>query len=206
MRQAWLVGLAALVLGASACAKPAEPAAPVSTAVEPPVTAPELPVMPRFTIGNVDIQAVRAPAELSEIVQGRVQGLLDRYLNNAVVIPLRTGERIGDLSSVFVGPALQRMDGADRAALVDEGMKASDIEVDAAAADLTALIGPDGIVVLAANIHMQVTADLAGTPLTIDRAGELLLSADDDAWKISGYTIRVTRDTPTGTTTTTVHE
>lgn len=207
MRQAAWLGLAAVVLGLSACATSETPAAPVSTAVEVPVTPPELPTMPSFSIGQVDLRAVNAPAELSDTTRGRIQGVLDRYLTNAVLIPLRTAERIGDLSSVFMGQALERMEGADRAALVDEGMpKAEEIEVTTASADLTALLGPDGIAVMAADIHLVVTADVAGTPLTIERAGELLLSPERDAWKISGYQVRVTRDTPVGVTTTTVSE
>jgi hypothetical protein len=207
-RAAWLLALAAVAVGVPACSK-SKPAAELSpTTAAPATTAAQAPRLPKFTLASFDLQAVNAPAEFPDPTRTRVEGLLDRYLTNAVLVPLRSGQPAGDLSSVFVAPALDRMGGPDRAALVDEGMpKSDDVGVTTASADIVALIGPDGLAGVVAGIRMIVTGKVAGTPLTIERTGELLLSPDGDDWKVSGYDIKVTRDTPdSGTTSTTVRQ
>ena len=158
-----------------------------------------------FTIATVDLQAVDAEATLPDNVRRGVQGLLDGYLDRAVLQPLRSGQPAGDLSALFAGPALDRMSGPDRAALVDEGLpKATQLKVTTAEADLTALIGPDGVGALTAGIKVVVTGAVEGAPLTVERTGELLLAGDGPTWRVAGYDMRVTRDAAGSVTTTTV--
>lgn len=212
-RAAWSLGLAAAVALSSACSSGPKPtAAPVGAAEPAPTTVtmattttqPIPEDAPHFSLGTPDIQAVRAAAELSEEVRGGIQGVLDRYLNDATVTPLREAEPAGDLGGIFTGPALERAAGPDRAALLDEGLpRVARLNVGDASAQLTALVGADGVAVVAAGIHVLVTGAVTGGGLTIERSGELHLARDGDAWKVSGYDVSVTRSGPDGVITTT---
>ena len=198
-------GALALLLAACSTAK-FEPAAIGHPTTPGPHAAAEAATPAAFTLGTIDLQAVNAPAELPGLARAGLQGVLDRYINTAVVVPLRSGAPAGDLASIFGGAALERMTGPDRAALVDEGLpKASLVRVTSAHADLTALIGPDGIAVVVAAIKLVVTGVVEGAPLTVERTGELLLAADGENWRVTGYDVRVSRDAAGMVTTTTVH-
>jgi hypothetical protein len=204
-RAAWSLAVAtALSLAACSQSSAERTATPTTTVPPPPSTALELPQLPRFTLGDSDIQAVDTPAELPANVRTEVQSLLDRYLNNTLVIPLRSGEPVGDVSGLFAVPALDRLSGPDRAALFDEGLpKPEKVHVDEATANLTALVGPDGVAVLAAAIRIVVTATIDGGTLSIERTGELQLSSEGNGWKVSGYDISATRIGPGGVVTST---
>lgn len=170
----------------------------------PDTTRPELPRTPLFTISSVTVHAYQAAPDLLAQAGSHLQGVLDRYLNNAVVGPLRSGRPAGDLSNLFVSDVLPRLLGPDRGALLDEGLPpVDDLNVKTATADLVALAGPDGVAVLVAGIRMEIEGHLEGTPLTVNRTGELHLAPEGDYWKISAYDIRVERRTANGVTTTT---
>ena len=158
-----------------------------------------------FTLATPDVRAVgdRTPAQLAPNVLAAVKSTLDQYLNVAVVAPIRTGQKAADLGPVFTGPALAQAAGPDRAALVDEDLPAAPAAaVPTASAALTALVGPDGPVVISAEIHVAASGKAAGGDLAVDRTGELVLSPDGDAWKVSAYSIKVNRHLPNGATTT----
>ena len=177
---------------------------PPSTLPAPPTTAFRLPQLPRFTLGATDIQAVNAPAELPESTQTQVQSVLDRYLNNALVIPMRTGTPVPDLGNVFAGPVLDRLSGPDRAALLDDVIpKAEDVLVGEATADLIALVGPDGVAVLAVSIRIVMTGTVEGGPVNIERTGEFQMAPEGGDLRVSGYDVSVTRTGPEGVMTTT---
>jgi hypothetical protein len=206
-RAAPVLGIVAVAAGLVSCSAPRHPSAsapPTAAATAAPTTtAPAAPSV-SFAIATVDLQAVDAPAELPDATRAGVLKLLDGYLATAVVGPLRSGQPAGDLSGVFTGPALDRANGPDHAALVDDGMpKADNVRVGVATADLTALIQPGSLTLLAATIHVAVSGTAGGGPVAVDRTGDLELSLVADAWKVSGYDVRVTRTTPGGVTTTT---
>ena len=158
-----------------------------------------------FTLGTIDLLAVDADADLSDATRTSVQSLLDRYLNDAVVTPLRSGQPVGDLSSVFSGAALERLDGPDRAALVDEGLPAAvRVKVANAQADLTALVARGGATLMIAGITIVVTGEIDGATLTVERTGELLLDGEGEDWRVTGYSVRVSRNSDKPVTATTV--
>ena len=201
----WILAVvAALSLGACSQSSAEKATAPTATTAAPPSTALNLPQLPRFTLGAPNVHAVDAPAELPDTVQTRVQSLLDQYLYNTLVIPLRSGQPVGDVSGLFSAPALERLSGQDRAALFDEGLpKPEKVHVDEATANISALVGPDGVAVLAAVLRIVMTVTLDGVPFGIERTGEFELSAEGDYWKVSGYDISATRSGPEGVVTTT---
>jgi len=136
-----------------------------------------------------------------------VLSTLNRYLEAAVLTPLRSGGPAGDLGPLFTSLADDRATGADRAAFVDEGLPAaSDVQSEAAVATLTALGGADGTVsVVSASLNLRLKAQAAGAPLTVSRTGELVLLPDGGTWRIDAYDIRVSRTVADTATTTTAH-
>ncbi|MEA2704949.1 MAG: hypothetical protein QOD63_2894, partial [Actinomycetota bacterium] len=96
----------------------------------------------------------------------------------------------------------------DRAAFVDEGLapapnvKPTDSYPSVV---LTGLVGPDGQVeVVTAQFRLTLEATGLGSPLTVDRRGDLALVRDGADWRIDSYAVTLTRDTPGGHTSTTV--
>ena len=208
------VDVAAVVLLAGPCwdatrGAPAPPSAELSArpttppASAPATTVPE--VAETFEIAAFDVAAIEGPTEPFEPVRAQVGGLLDRYLAQAVVLPLRAGVGAGDLSPLFTGAAAARAAGADRASLVDDGVgKADALRVERATASVVVLVDSGGEAVTLANVSLVVEAIVRGQRLTIDRSGEIFFDREGDAWKISGYDIRVRRDTADGSSTTAV--
>lgn len=201
-RAAWLGGLAgvtALTVALAACSSSSSDNLPPrhAAASSPGASTAPKPVPGRsFTLAEPDIAAFGTPPLLPVDAKNGAQALLDQYLDRAVLTPLRSGHA-GDLAPLFTAAALERVNGPDRAALVDEGLpNATDIALGSATAQLTALVGPEGVHLLVAGIKLVVNAKVAGAPLTIQRNGELTLVVDGDSWRISSYDVSVARDGP----------
>ena len=158
-----------------------------------------------FSVTGATVESVGLPPPpFPDDVKASVAVTLDRYLQEAVLGPLRSGGPAGDLGPVFTGAARARVDGPDRAALVDEGLPpAASVKAEAATVGLAALAGADGAMsVVTAAVDLRL---LAGDddPVTIARTGHLVLVPEGGGWKIDGYDVRTTRDGSGGTTTTT---
>lgn len=170
----------------------------------PPSTeAPPGPIAWTVTVG--DVHAVHPPAPaLPDDVQAKVTATLERYLADAVVGPVRSGQPAGDLGPVFTPAAAARLDGPDRAALVDEGLPAAPaLRSEAATARLAALVAPDGaVVVVTATVDLRLHTGGADS-VAIVRTGDVVLVPDGDGWKIEGYDVRTARDGADGAATTT---
>jgi hypothetical protein len=136
-----------------------------------------------------------------------VLATLNSYMEAGVLTPLRSGGAAGDLGPLLGSEVAARVTppGADRAALVDEGLPpATDIRRDAGVATLSALAGPDGTIsVVTARLDLRLRAQVEGAPLTIARTGELVLLPDGPIWRIDAYDLRVSRDSAGVSTTTT---
>ncbi len=133
---------------------------------------------------------------------------LNRYLEAAVLTPLRTGGPAGDLAPLFTPPAAAKVTvvGPDRSAFIDEGLPPlSDVHKEAAVAQLTALAGSDGAMsVITAGLDLRLTAHVGGEPVAIQRTGELVLMPEAGGWRIDAYELKVVRTLDEDTTTTTV--
>jgi hypothetical protein len=137
-----------------------------------------------------------------------VLSTLNRYLEAAVLTPLRSGGPAGDLTPLFTSLSVRRVMtvGPDRAAFIDEGLSApvTNIREDTAVATLTALAGADGTMsVVAANLDLKLTGLVAGAPMSLDREGELVLMPDAAGWRIDAWDLKVTRKLADMSTTTT---
>lgn len=152
------------------------------------------------TVVSADVQAMSPqPPPFPEDVKAAVGASLDNYLENAVVVPLRSGKPpAAGLDGVFTAAALGRLSapGADRAALFEEGAPLSGkVRQDRADAALTALTGPGGEVVLVtARLDVAHTVTSRDQAVALVRSGELVL-VPSNGWLIDAYDIRTARDT-----------
>lgn len=192
------VGLPAVALLSAACSgSPSTSPPPASAPSAQGTIAPPTTVLPtpadRFEIQGFEVAAADGAPESFQPVRTQVAEALDRYLDKAVLSPLRSGQPAGDLSALFAGTAVERVAGPDRAALVDEGLPpVIGVAVERATALVAVLAGPGAEAGFAsARISMLVTGIVGAAPLTVERTGELILGRDGDTWKITGYEIRV---------------
>ena len=160
-----------------------------------------------ITGAGFDVQAAGPVTQATaDATWAGVLATLNRYLDAAVLTPLRSGGPAGDLAPSFTPLAVDRATAApDRAAFVDEGLPAAtDIRALAAVATLTALAGADGTVsVVSATLDLRLAAQAGGAPATVARTGDLVLLPDGGTWKIDAYDIRASRTFAGAATTTT---
>lgn len=209
--------VAGLVL-LTGCSKPSSHAftTQTSTTQSPAATAPTTvvpvpPPPPPITFTGAGFH-VHTAGEVSQAeFDGAWAGVLEtlnRYLEAAIVRPLRTGGPAGDLRPLFSKPAADVVMtvGPDRFAIIDENMPpVSDLRQEAAVAGLNALAGADGIMsVVTAGLDLRLIGHVNGAPVTVVRTGELVLMPEGGTWLIDAYDIKVTRTLAEDTTTTTV--
>ena len=193
-----LSAVALLVAGCSDTPTVSQPPASVPAVrgtVTPPPTVPPSPA-DGFAIQAFELAAVEGAPDPAQ-VRAQVGRALDRYLDEAVLAPLRSGQPAGDLSELFAGAAAERVGGPDRAALVDEGLPpVTGLAVEKAAASVAVLAGAGGRAGFAtASISTVLKGSIGVTPLTVERYGILELEPDGETWKITGYEIHVDKGT-----------
>jgi hypothetical protein len=196
------------------CSQPTSHAFTTQTTTPAPVvTTPVLPTSPAepitFTGTAFDLHtAGEVSSAVFDATWAGVLDTLNRYLEGAVLTPLRSGGPAADLTPLFTKPAVDRVMtvGPDRFAFIDENLPpVADVRKEAAGAGLTALAGTDGTIsVVTAGLDLRLMGHIAGAPVTVVRTGELVLVPEGGAWRIDAYDIRVVRTIADDTTTTTV--
>ncbi len=197
-----MAALACLLLMAGACSKGgAEGRSGRAT------TTTDVPVPIAFTVTSFAVEAAADPAAgTASGAQAGIEAALTRWLEEAVLRPLRSGQPAGDIGSFFTAPTRERIATTpDRAAFVDEGLPpVSGVRAGTATLAMIALADPDGNIPLV-SVHLDLTLGgmVEGTPLGIEHTGDLFMVAEGDGWLIDGYDVRATRATAGATTTTT---
>lgn len=209
-----LVFLGIGLLLAAGCSRTS--AAAPGTTTTPPYTIPVVSLPPAppiaFTGDAFALHTAGPPTGASyDATWFAVLETLNRYLEAAVLTPLRTGGPAGDLTPLFNPPALARVvpGGVDRFAFIDENLPpVSDLRSERAVAGLTALAGQDGkISVVTAGLDLHLVGHVAGAPISVVRTGEVVLMPEGNTWRIDAYDIKVVRTLADETTTTTTeHE
>jgi hypothetical protein len=177
--------------GTAACSKQDKKARPASTTTA--------------RTGKIVLSVLPAAGTPPAVVQA-VQVTLERYLEDAVLAPLRSGGPAPDLGPLFTAETATRVGGADRPALVSEGLPRAvgGVEGDVTTAAITPLQAGDQVPLVAVAIDLRFHArDVEGATVNVAHQGELVLVPDGTTWKIGGYDMTAVRDTPAGTTTTT---
>jgi hypothetical protein len=170
--------------------------APTKRAAADASTAATLPPVTTFRLAGEEVPASGATSLPSTVSTG-VLATLNRYLDSAVITPMRSGRAAGDLSTIFTASAAQRLSGADRATLVEdvEPGAGRNGRVDEASARLTGLLDSGGsILTVAAKVDVVLRTGPSGAETRVARSGELVLVPDGGAWRIDGYDLRVTRE------------
>ena len=150
----------------------------------------------------ISLTVVPAPGTPPAVKDG-TEALLRRYLDDAILAPMRSGGPAPDLNSLFTAETAPRVGGGDRAALVGEGMPGAGggVEADAANAAITPLVVGTEVPVVVAQIDLRLRArDVEGAGVSVAHQGELTLVLENSTWRIGGYDMLATRDTPAGGT------
>ncbi len=197
-----VAALACLLSTAAACSKDGSKGAAGRA-----TTTTEVAVAIAFRVTSFDVEAAADPAEgAASAAQGGIEATITRWLDEAVLRPLRTGQPAGDIGPLFTAPTRERIATTpDRAAFVDEGLPpVSGVTPGVATLAMIALADPDGNIPLVA-VHLELTlgGTVEGTPLGVEHTGDLFMVPEGDGWLIDGYDVRATRATPDATTTTT---
>ena len=166
---------------------------------------PTAPARPSTTVASRPITLNVAPSpDTPAAVRDATVALLQRYLDDAILAPMRSGGSAPDLGPLFTAETENLMDA--RAAMVGEGMPRAGggVEADAANATITPFRVGDQVPLVVAQIDLRLRArDVEGAGVTVAHQGELVLVPEGSGWRIGGYDMLATRDTPAGTTTTT---
>ena len=198
----FVAALACLALVAGACSKGGSKGAAGRAT---PTT--EVPVAIAFSVTSFDVEAAADPvAGAAGAAQDGILATLSRWLDEAVVRPLRSGQPAGDIGPFFTTPTRERVATTpDRAAFVDEGIPpVSGVRPGTASLAMVALADPDGnIPVVAVHFDLTLGGMVEGTPLGVEHTGDLSMIQEGGAWLIDGYDVRSTRATEGATTTTT---
>ena len=162
----------------------------------------------KFVVSSFQMEGTTPAEGAVDKAREGVTDTMESYANEVVIPALRSGGDGADLRPLFSSAAGARAARApDRAAFVDEDLApAARVKPTGTypSVALVGLVGPDGQVeVVNATFRLTLEASGLGTPLIIDRQGDLALVRDGADWRIDSYAVTVTRDTPGSHSTTT---
>jgi hypothetical protein len=136
------------------------------------------------------------PAALSPEQVTAIMDTAGKYLDQAVIEPLKTGEAAPDVSALFDPATAAQLSGPARGALFDEGLPRASggITATAPVVEVSGLSDASGAFVLATvGSTVDIVAETDDGDLTIHRVTDLTLVPDGPTWKISGYKVTVSR-------------
>ena len=162
----------------------------------------------KFVVSSFDVEGAAPSSGAADAARQGVTNTLESYANDVVLPSLRAGHSEADLRPFFSAAAGARAVSApDRAVFVDEDLPPAAVVKPTGSYPSVALVGlvsPDGqLEVVTAQFRLTLEATGLGTPLTVDRQGDLALVRDGAAWRIDSYAVTVTRDTAGARTSTT---
>ena len=152
-------------------------------------------------LGEVSADSAGPPVAVSPDESQQVLAVLDIYVKDATVQPLRSGApTTADLGQVFDATTLASASTTDRGVVLDEGLPkvTGDLTVVASPIALVGLGDQGGKLTLVTaalvfDVHGQTQA--RGGPLHIVRRADFVLAPDTTgAWKVTGYDLVVSRD------------
>ena len=148
-----------------------------------------------LTPGAVQVAASGNAGTLSDADKTAIMTTLRRYVVAATINPLH-GKPVGKLDHVFTPAVLTALIGPNRDAVVDDGMPKATRTVVAKnpPVPLTALSDPSGAIgLVGASLFLDVNTKTSRGPVRILRTGDVVLSHDGGAWRITSYKLSVQR-------------
>ncbi len=152
-----------------------------------------------LTVGGVFPINAGPPATLPPEIQNAVIATLGRYVEGALIEPIREGKPAADIAAIFDAAAATRLEGPDRSLLFDEGLPevTKSFQPTAQPVTITALSDGTGTFVIAtASLVYEAKLETDEGTVTVNRTAELTMVPEPDAWKITGYDVIVARDGP----------
>ena len=154
-------------------------------------------------VGNQKVYGINPlqPIEFPADVRDQIVAAVGAYVDNAIVNPLRTAKvDEAALASTFDAAAAARLAGPERTILVDEGLPKAvgAIKVTTPPVVLNALADREAkLAIVTANFDLTASARAEAGTVKTRRTGSFIFSPDQAGlWKISGWTISVTRTGP----------
>jgi hypothetical protein len=163
----------------------------------------------KVTVGEVHIESAGPDVKLDAATQTAVLDATTKYVDAAIVGPLRDGKLGAGYPALFDGNVQAPATTSDREALTDLSVgKATDgyeatvtpVRIDGVADQVGKLL------FVASTLQVKVETTTAGGPLTISRSAEFTFSPASGSWKVTGYRTLTARTPATGPTTTTTAE
>lgn len=152
-------------------------------------------------LGAVSADSAGPPVTVSPDQSQQVLAVLDTYVKDATVQPLRSGvPATADLGEVFDATTLASASTTDRGVVLDEGLPkvTGDLTVIASPIALVGLgdqVGKLTLVTAAVVLDVHGQTRAKGGPLHIVRRADFVLAPDAaGAWKVTSYDLVVTRD------------
>ena len=146
----------------------------------------------RLAVTGTELLAGAGTVPLPTEVAAAAAGVAERWVRATTLVPLETGAVGADLDQITTDAVWARLQGPDRAALVDEGLGAGGpVQAARAEVSLAAVEGRDRpVAVVVARVSLDVQAD-GGAHVVRD--GQLVLVPAGDGWLVDGYALSVTR-------------
>jgi hypothetical protein len=153
-----------------------------------------------LTAGEVTSDSAGPPTTVSSAQSDQILQVLDNYVTDATLQPLRSGKpTTADLSIVFDAGTLAKISGPDRGVALDEGLPKVTGPLTATAPPV-AMVGlgdqTGNLVLVSATLSLDAKGKTAvkGGPLHIARKADFVLAPDPSgAWKVTSYDMVVAR-------------
>ena len=160
-----------------------------------------------LTVGGVFNANAGAPAQLTPEQQNAVMTTVGLYVEEGLLDPVREGETGENLPALFDSVTAPRLEGPDRAVILEEGLPelTGNFTPIAQPVIISTLSDAGGnFVLVTVTLNYSATWDTDAGPITSNRYHELtLIPSDDGVWRITGYDIAVIREGPGAQSTTT---
>jgi hypothetical protein len=156
-------------------------------------------------VATVNIQTAGPSTPIDTPTGRAVLGVAQRYIDDAVFAPLKTGKVAAAFPTLFDTGLKSAATGPDRAALTDLAVgKISGLSTVATPVHLSALEGTLGDLMYVATIFdLTVRGSDARGRVNIKRHVELTFAKTGSKWHITAYRVQAVRRSAAGTTTTT---
>jgi hypothetical protein len=159
----------------------------------------------RFTVGAVHVESAGPDVKLDAKTQQGVVAIAQRYVDAAVVGPLRTGAVAKNYAGLFDLHVEKPATTSDREALTDAsvGKATKGYSVRLSPVRIDALADQTGnVIYMSASFQTSARTTVPTGPMNISRSTELTLAREGPGWKVTAYRVVATRRAQTGTTTT----
>jgi hypothetical protein len=162
----------------------------------------------RLRLGKVEVQDTGPPAPVGKSLRRVLLAATQKYLDDAVLAPLRTGRVNAGYLSLFDAGVNGSAAKADRGVLteVNIGRTSGPVAVTGSPVRIDGLGDPAGKIAMAATtFDLHIVGRSARGPIDLYRSAELTFVDEFGHWLVTAYRVSVHRTIGSATTATTAH-